>query len=182
MARKRDAEGKSKKEEGMLAAGKDLKEAKRKLQAARQAARAKAKAAAKEEEIVKPTKAGVIKDDKKPKPSQSAAVRKQQEADAKAMRKRQTELALNPRRRVTDDPPVDYPNPSRAPKPQKPPQVFTPESIAMALRFGQQLNETGIKKQGKRDASALVPHSDSGNSRAFSGSGSSNAWGERRQR
>ena len=36
----------------------------------------------------------------------------------------------------------------------------------MALRFGQQLNETGIKKQGKRDASALVPHSDSGPSRA----------------
>ena len=70
------------------------------------------------------------------------------------------ELALNPLRRVTDA--ADYPDPSRAPKPQKPPQVFTPESIAMALRF----SESARKTPGKRDASALVPHSDSGPSRA----------------
>ena len=120
MARKRDAEGKNKEGlmEGMPAAGKGLKEAKRKLQAARQAARAKAKEAAKEEEIVKPTQR-VIKDDKKPKPSQSAAVRREQEAADKAMRKRQVEMALNPRRRVTDEPPTDYPNPSPAPKTTK---------------------------------------------------------------
>ena len=81
------------------------------------------------------------------------------------MRKRLRELALNPRRRVTEEPPTDYPNPSRAPKPQKPPAppvAFTPESIAMALRF----SESARKTPGKRDASALVPHSDSGPSRA----------------
>ena len=33
--------------------------------------------------------------------------------------------------------------PDRAPKPQKPPQVFTPESIAMALRF----NESARKRR-----------------------------------